>query len=214
MRRPATFDVTADLPDHTTVLEASAGTGKTYAIVGLAARHIAEGVPISEMLLVTFSRAATAELRERMRDRVRELLDGLDRPGAAPGHDALLQMLAQGAPDEVATRRRNLARALSDFDASTIATTHTFCNRMLEALGFLGERELVYSIVEEVDELTEEVALTSTCAVSGQATHRNSTSPRRSRSPATRYARRRSHWRRTPPSRPTGRVAMRWPPVG
>ena len=75
MRRPATFDVTADLPDHTTVLEASAGTGKTYAIVGLAARHIAEGVPISEMLLVTFSRAATAELRERMRDRVRELLD-------------------------------------------------------------------------------------------------------------------------------------------
>ena len=65
MRRPATFDVTADLPDHTTVLEASAGTGKTYAIVGLAARHIAEGVPISEMLLVTFSRAATAELRER-----------------------------------------------------------------------------------------------------------------------------------------------------
>ena len=159
MRRPATFDVTADLPDHTTVLEASAGTGKTYAIVGLAARHIAEGVPISEMLLVTFSRAATAELRERMRDRVRELLDGLDRPGAAPGHDALLQMLAQGSPDEVATRRRNLARALSDFDASTIATTHTFCNRMLEALGFLGERELVYSIVEEVDELTEEVAL-------------------------------------------------------
>ncbi|PKZ64038.1 exodeoxyribonuclease V subunit beta [Gordonia terrae] len=159
MRRPATFDITADLPDHTTVLEASAGTGKTYAIVGLAARHIAEGVPISEMLLVTFSRAATAELRERMRDRVRELLDGLARPGADTGHDALLQMLAQGTPDEVAARRRNLARALSDFDASTIATTHTFCNRMLEALGFLGERELVYSIVEEVDELTEEVAL-------------------------------------------------------
>ncbi|MFE0748218.1 UvrD-helicase domain-containing protein [Gordonia sp. NPDC058843] len=159
MRRPATFDITADLPDHTTVLEASAGTGKTYAIVGLAARHIAEGVPISEMLLVTFSRAATAELRERMRDRVRELLGGLGRIGAAAHHDPLLQMLAQGSPDEVAARRHNLARALSDFDASTIATTHTFCNRMLEALGFLGERELVYSIVEEVDELTEEVAL-------------------------------------------------------
>ncbi|MBD0862672.1 UvrD-helicase domain-containing protein [Gordonia sp. zg691] len=170
MRRAGTFDITADLPEHTTVLEASAGTGKTYAIVGLAARHIAEGVPISQMLLVTFSRAATAELRERMRERVRELLDALGSSSAAvtassetgdAGHteDALLRMLASGSADEVTARRRNLARALSDFDASTIATTHTFCNRMLEALGFLGERELVYSIVEEVDDLTEEVAL-------------------------------------------------------
>ncbi|WP_238419692.1 UvrD-helicase domain-containing protein [Gordonia sp. 'Campus'] len=170
MTGPATFDITADLPEHTTVLEASAGTGKTYAIVGLAARHIAEGVPISQMLLVTFSRAASAELRERMRERVRELLDALeslqpgdtaDRPLAAVGDsdDPLLRMLASGSADDIATRRRNLARALSDFDASTIATTHTFCNRMLEALGFLGERELVYSIVEEVDDLTEEVAL-------------------------------------------------------
>ena len=52
MRQPEPFDITADLPEHTTVLEASAGTGKTYAIVGLAARHLAEGVPISQMLLV------------------------------------------------------------------------------------------------------------------------------------------------------------------
>ncbi|MDV7099884.1 UvrD-helicase domain-containing protein [Gordonia amicalis] len=164
MRRPETFDITAELPEHTTVLEASAGTGKTYAIVGLAARYLADGVPIAEMLLVTFSRAATAELRERMRARVRELLDALADPaevpsGSAQAGDALLRQLASGTPGEVLARRRNLARALSDFDASTIATTHTFCNRMLEALGFLGERELVYSIVEEVDELTEEVAL-------------------------------------------------------
>ena len=165
MRRPETFDITAELPEHTTVLEASAGTGKTYAIVGLAARCLADGVPISEMLLVTFSRAATAELRERMRARVRELLDALADPAevlsgpAQAGDDALLRQLASGTPDEILARRRNLAQALSDFDASTIATTHTFCNRMLEALGFLGERELVYSIVEEVDELTEEVAL-------------------------------------------------------
>ncbi|MEO9328872.1 UvrD-helicase domain-containing protein [Gordonia aurantiaca] len=164
MRQPEPFDITADLPEHTTVLEASAGTGKTYAIVGLAARHLAAGVPISEMLLVTFSRAATAELRERMRSRVRELLETLTDPAGALAtaertEDLLLRELASGVPEEVDARRRHLARALSDFDASTIATTHTFCNRMLEALGFLGERELVHSIVEEVDELTEEVAL-------------------------------------------------------
>ena len=164
MRQPEPFDITADLPEHTTVLEASAGTGKTYAIVGLAARHLAEGVPISQMLLVTFSRAATAELRERMRSRVRELVGALADPAdalttAERTGDLLLRQLADGPADAVATRRRNLSRALSDFDASTIATTHTFCNRMLEALGFLGEREFVYSIVEEVDDLTEEVAL-------------------------------------------------------
>ncbi|MGV9795175.1 MULTISPECIES: UvrD-helicase domain-containing protein [unclassified Gordonia (in: high G+C Gram-positive bacteria)] len=160
MNVPAPFDVTESLPDATTVLEASAGTGKTYAIVGLAARQLADGVPISRMLLVTFSRAATAELRERMRERVRGLLDRLADPEAARSSpDPLERLLATGTEDAVRSRRDNLVRALSDFDASTIATTHTFCNRMLETLGFLGEREMVYQIVEEVDDLTDEAAL-------------------------------------------------------
>ncbi|WP_036501069.1 UvrD-helicase domain-containing protein, partial [Nocardia aobensis] len=64
------FDLCGDLPTGTTVLEASAGTGKTYAIVGLAVRFVAEGlVDISQLLLVTFTRAATQELRERTRER-------------------------------------------------------------------------------------------------------------------------------------------------
>lgn len=159
-RAPHTFDIAEDLPAQTTVLEASAGTGKTYAIVSLAARYLAEGVPISGMLLVTFSRAATAELRERMRERVHGLVGVLADPAsAAQSADQLHRLLAAGTAEDVARRRAHLVRALSDFDASTIATTHTFCNRMLEALGFLGEREMVYRIVEEVDELTDEVAL-------------------------------------------------------
>ena len=48
------FDLLGPLPSGTTVLEASAGTGKTYAIVGLATRYVAEGhADISELLLVT-----------------------------------------------------------------------------------------------------------------------------------------------------------------
>ncbi|AZG44643.1 UvrD-helicase domain-containing protein [Gordonia insulae] len=157
---PTPFDVTAPLPAGTTVLEASAGTGKTFAIVGLGARFIAEGVPIDKLLLVTFSRAATAELRERMRDRVAELVAALSDPAACGAHpDPLVRYLADGVPADVALRRERLARALSDFDASTIATTHTFCNRMLDALGFLGERELVHEIVEDVDDLVDEAAL-------------------------------------------------------
>ncbi|MGV9712021.1 UvrD-helicase domain-containing protein [Gordonia sp. NPDC003424] len=153
------FDIRDRLPEGTTVLEASAGTGKTFAIVGLAARHIADGVPISRLLLVTFSRSATAELRERTRVRVAELVAALDNPQADHDpDDELITLLRRGTDDEIRARRDNLARALSDFDASTIATTHTFCNRMLEALGFLGERELTHQIVEDVNDLVEEAA--------------------------------------------------------
>lgn len=44
------FALDNDLPSGTTVIEASAGTGKTYAIVGLAARYVAEGVPLSALM--------------------------------------------------------------------------------------------------------------------------------------------------------------------
>ncbi|MFW0796878.1 UvrD-helicase domain-containing protein [Gordonia sp. CPCC 205515] len=156
---PQPFDIRAALPTGTTVLEASAGTGKTYAIVGVAARHIAEGTPISRLLLVTFSRSATAELRERTRLRVAELVAALAHPdGPHDTGDELLSLLLRGTTAEIATRRSNLVKALSDFDASTIATTHTFCNRMLDALGFLGERELIYDIVEDANELVEEAS--------------------------------------------------------
>ncbi len=67
---PVRFDVCGPLPTGVTVLEASAGTGKTYAIAALAARYIADGIPLDELLLVTFTRMATGELRERVRQRL------------------------------------------------------------------------------------------------------------------------------------------------
>ena len=50
------FDPCGELPTGVTVLEASAGTGKTYTIASLAARYIGEGIPIDQLLLVTFTR--------------------------------------------------------------------------------------------------------------------------------------------------------------
>lgn len=155
---PVTFDVTGPLPTGTTVLEASAGTGKTYAIVGLAARHVAGGVPLSELLLVTFSRFATAELRERTRLRLGGLAAALADPAAAAqSSDPLAAMLATGEVAKVSARRRNLIAALSDFDAATIATTHTFCSRMLDSLGIAGDFENDITLVEDVGDLITEV---------------------------------------------------------
>ncbi len=70
-RDPLPFELCGDLPSGTTVLEASAGTGKTYTIAALTARLIAEGAAeLSELLLVTFGRMATNELRLRVRERL------------------------------------------------------------------------------------------------------------------------------------------------
>ena len=73
------FDVCGPLPTGTMVLEASAGTGKTYTIAALAARYVAEGTPLADILIVTFTRMATAELRDRVRERLVATEQGLER---------------------------------------------------------------------------------------------------------------------------------------
>jgi cell fate regulator YaaT (PSP1 superfamily) len=86
------FDLTGPLPTGTTVIEASAGTGKTYAIAGLAARYIAEGVAeLPELMLVTFGRAASQELRERVRARARTLRARIDLRQLGPRDEARVQ---------------------------------------------------------------------------------------------------------------------------
>src|ERR671931_1328640 len=73
------FDVCGPLPSGVTVLEASAGTGKTYAIAALAARFVAAGTPLDQLLLVTFTRMATSELRDRIREQLTRTEQQLSR---------------------------------------------------------------------------------------------------------------------------------------
>ncbi|WP_346764586.1 UvrD-helicase domain-containing protein [Rhodococcus sp. HNM0569] len=154
------FDVTTPLPHGTTVLEASAGTGKTWTIVALATRYVAEGeADISQLLLVTFSRAATQELRERTRERFAATAAALAGPASArASDDPLVAHLATADDAEVEQRRRRLVRALADFDSGTIVTTHSFCQRMLDGLGVAGENDPDVTLVESVDDLTSDVA--------------------------------------------------------
>ena len=155
---PVAFDVCGALPTGTTVLEASAGTGKTFTIAALAARYVAEGhARLPELLLVTFGREATQELRERVRERLVTAEHGLRDPAAARrGADTVLALLADAPNAEVAARRRRLTAALAEFDAATIATTHQFCAHMLTGLGVAGDaQDAVF--VESVDDLVTEV---------------------------------------------------------
>ena len=153
------FDVCGPLPTGVTVLEASAGTGKTFTIAALAARYVAEGIPLEQLLMVTFGRMATGELRERVRERLVSAELGLERAlaGAPPEDDEVLRLLATGSPDEVRMRRERLARALADFDSATIATTHAFCQEVLGGLGVLGDIGSDTTFVEDISDLRGEV---------------------------------------------------------
>src|SRR6202011_1241787 len=118
------FDLSGPLPEGVTVLEASAGTGKTFTIAALAARFIAEGRELRELLLVTFTRMATGELRERVRERLVSPAQELARllaGAAASSPDEIGALLGDGPRVLVELRRERLARAIANFDAATIA---------------------------------------------------------------------------------------------
>ena len=154
------FDITGPLPDGITVLEASAGTGKTFTIAALAARYAAEGTPLDQILLVTFTRMATGELRDRVRERLVHTEQGLARrlAGAAEAHqDEVVELLSEGSQTEVQHRHHNLAQAIARFDAATIATTHGFCQEVLGGLGIVGDVETDMTFVEDPADLVEEV---------------------------------------------------------
>jgi exodeoxyribonuclease V beta subunit len=155
------FDLRGPLPSGVTVLEASAGTGKTYTIAALAARFIAEGkATLDQLLLVTFTRVATSELRERVRERLVVTEAQLARvaAGALPTYiDEIIELLA-GEPVEVVREyQQRLAHAIANFDAATIETTHGFCQKVLDGLGTLAESDPNVSFVDTVDDLAREV---------------------------------------------------------
>lgn len=158
---PEPFDVCAALPAGTTVLEASAGTGKTYTIAALTARYLAEGaVELGELMLITFGRNASLELRLRVRERLvatEAALRAKREGGSGPALDEVGTLLCAAEGQELDARHARIARALAEFDAATIATTHEFCLQMLDGLGVLGDREPQTVFVEHLGDLVREV---------------------------------------------------------
>ena len=109
------------------LLEASAGTGKTYTLTLLYLRLIVEqGLSVDEILVVTFTRAATDELRTRIRSRLREALDYFTFGNQED------QQLADFLENiQRATASQRLRDALVRMDEAAIFTIHSFCQRIL-----------------------------------------------------------------------------------
>ena len=154
------FDWALPLPTSPTtmVLEASAGTGKTYTICGMAARFVCEGVPLDRLLAVTFSRRATAELRDGVRDRLVRSRDTLRRVlgGGQLGDDEVDRVIASGEPAVLASRLERIETAIGKVDAAPIVTLHTFANRMLYEWGLLADHDQKVELGTDLDVLADE----------------------------------------------------------
>ena len=109
------------------VLEASAGTGKTYTLEHLVVELVLEaGLPLEQIVIVTFTEAAALELRRRIRGKLQELRDlREDRFEAGRAH----WTLDDGA-------RARLDEALQAFDRTVISTIHAFCQKVLQDAAF------------------------------------------------------------------------------
>jgi exodeoxyribonuclease V beta subunit len=126
--RPALLDAVP--PTGHVIIEASAGTGKTYAIEHLIIELLRTAAnSIEEILVVTFTDKATAELRARIRTAIENILRRRpDAPQRAiPGH--------QWTNVDEAARMR-LEHALANFERAPILTIHAFCNRVLTEFAF------------------------------------------------------------------------------
>jgi ATP-dependent exoDNAse (exonuclease V) beta subunit (contains helicase and exonuclease domains) len=135
--------------DGIRLVEASAGTGKTWNICGLYLRLLLEReLPVESLLVVTFTKAATAELSGRIRERIVETLQILE--GGTPGPDPFVRNCWRIWPPP-ATRRNSSPPACvwrcETFDEAAIFTIHGFCQRALAdtpfAAGLPYELELV-----------------------------------------------------------------------
>lgn len=116
--------------EGTVLIEASAGTGKTYTLERLITRHILwHGRTIDEVLAVTFTNAAATDIKLRLHRFLKRCLD----------HDVLdsdqdIEFLFSGCPEQVgeARLRQRLSDALADFDHAAVFTIHGFCQRLMQ----------------------------------------------------------------------------------
>ena len=120
-------------PLERSLIEASAGTGKTYTITTLFLRLLLQsGLSVGQILVVTFTNAATRELYDRIRTRLREALTAFEEEQS--DDDVLAALLAE-SPDRDRSRDR-LKTALRDFDDAAIFTIHGLCQRILHEHAF------------------------------------------------------------------------------
>jgi len=149
-----TFDLFAVPFDGTARIEASAGTGKTHTLADLYLRLVAEGGrSVDQILVVTYTVAATGELRDRIRRRLAEARAHFE---GQPTDDPVLRRLRDRSEERGAAARR-LAEAVRSFDEAAIFTIHGFCQRVLTECAFESGQPFVSELLPDEHDLLQEV---------------------------------------------------------
>jgi exodeoxyribonuclease V beta subunit len=112
-------------------------------------------VPIDRILVVTFTRAAAAELRDRIRARIAGAAAALT--GDADLDDDLLRAIAAQTPGGRAVAARRLEQAVVDFDTATITTIHGFAQQVRTALGTTAPGDLDADLDDDTRVLVAQV---------------------------------------------------------
>jgi len=150
-------DLSAPLDPGITLIEASAGTGKTYTLASLFVRLILEkGLDISEILVTTFTIPATAELRDRIRRLLRTAHDAF--AGGGDDGNSFVRALLERYGDEAEALRSRLEQALRAFDEAAIHTIHSFCQRMLQDRAFESGSAFDQEFLADEGQIIREVA--------------------------------------------------------
>ena len=146
--------------DGIKLIEASAGTGKTHTIADLYLRHILAGRLTSQILIVTYTNAATEELRGRIQNRLYQALTLItDQTRAADG--ILLLWRKQWQTLDSEQQRIQLGRlqlALRSLDEASISTIHSFCQRSLQEHALSGNQFFESELLSD-DSLLWEAAI-------------------------------------------------------
>lgn len=141
------------------LIEASAGTGKTYTITSLVLRFLVErGLHIEHILAVTFTNAATAELVARVEARIADTIHILEQGEAAvktaAETDPFLSAWLEKPGHQEALQR--LRRALYDMDRASIFTIHGFAQRLLSEHAFETGTHFDLELVSDLSELAQD----------------------------------------------------------
>jgi len=151
----APFSLVGPLPSGRVAIEASAGTGKTFTLANLVVRYVAEaGLPIGGLLVVTFTRAAASELRDRIRSRLNQAIDALTSGSDGTTPDEVFDRLSATEPDICLARLR---RAVANFDGATITTIHGFAQQVLGTLGIAAAGNTDATLVADISRLVASV---------------------------------------------------------
>jgi len=145
------------------VIEASAGTGKTWTLAALYVRLVLghttsssqPGTPLypPQILVMTFTDAATAELRERIRARLAQAASYFQKGDSAPADDFLRALRASLDPASWPECAARLDLAAQWMDEAAIFTIHGWSNRMLKSHAFDSASLFTQSRVEDSEQL-------------------------------------------------------------